>query len=54
MQKYEYRVSKVLKRDEAESYMNEMAQDGWRVVDTVMWANVKFGIVVTFERELGQ
>jgi hypothetical protein len=54
MQKYEYKVSKVLKRDEAEFFMNEMAKDGWRVIDTVMWANVKLGIVVTLERELGQ
>ena len=53
MQKFEYRVSRVLKHSELESYMNDMAKEGWRVVDTVLWSNVKIGVIVTFERELG-
>jgi hypothetical protein len=52
MQKYEYRISNVLKRDDVESYMNDMAKEGWKVIDTVFWSNVKIGIIVTLEREI--
>ena len=53
MQKYEYKVSNVLKHDDVEAYMNNMAKEGWKVIDTVLWANVKIGIIVTLEREVG-
>ena len=54
MQKYEYKVSNVLKRDEVELYMNNMAKEGWKVVDTVFWGNVGWGIIVTLEREMSR
>jgi hypothetical protein len=54
MQKYEYKVSDVLKQEELESYMNDMAKEGWRVIDTVFWEKFKIGIVVTLEREMKQ
>lgn len=52
MQKYEYKVSEVLKPDELESYMNNMAREGWRVISTVYWTNFRIGIIVTLEREI--
>jgi len=52
MQRYEYKVSDVLRRDEVETYMNAMASQGWRVVDTVLWYYFRVGIVVTMEREI--
>lgn len=47
---YEYRV-KILGVKEAESEMNRLAAEGWRVVATMPNAAMGHGMVVTFERE---
>ena len=47
---YEYKVE-ILKVREAESRMNELARDGWRVVEITPNVAMGYGVVVTFERE---
>ena len=47
---YEYKVE-ILKVKEAESRMNELARDGWRVVEITPNVAMGYGLVVTFERE---
>ena len=46
----EYKVMKS-SLDEAEGVMNDMARQGWRVIDVTYWTNWTTGVVVTFERE---
>ena len=47
---YEYKVE-IYKVKEAESAMNQMAKDGWRVVTVSPNMAMGYGVVVTFERE---
>ena len=47
---YEYKVE-ILKIREAETRMNELARDGWRVVEITPNVAMGYGLVVTFERE---
>ena len=47
---YEYKVE-ILKVREAESRMNELARDGWSVVEITPNVAMGYGLVVTFERE---
>lgn len=47
----EYKVVKAKNTEEAEKVMNEMAQEGWRVVNVAYWANWSVSLVVTFERD---
>ena len=46
---YEYKVE-VLGVREAEERMNQLAKDGWRVIEITPNIALGFGIVVTFER----
>ena len=46
---YEYKVE-VLGVREAEETMNQLAKDGWRVIEITPNIALGFGIVVTFER----
>ena len=47
---YEYKVE-ILKVREAEAKMNELAKEGWRVVEITPNVAMGYGVVVTFERE---
>ena len=47
---YEYKVE-ILKVREAETKMNELAKEGWRVVEITPNVAMGYGVVVTFERE---
>lgn len=49
---YEYRVE-VYKVKEAEAAMNELAREGWRVHTVSPNLAVGYGVVVTYEREIG-
>ncbi len=51
MKKYEYKVMQGKDPKHAEQIMNEMSNDGWRVVDTAVWRNFTVMIIITFERE---
>lgn len=51
---YEYKVMEAKNSAEAESIMNEMAKDGWRVISNIFWTNFKALLVITFEREIKQ
>ena len=46
---YEYKVETLGVR-EAESRMNELAKDGWRVIEITPNIAKGYGLVVTFER----
>ena len=48
---YEYKVE-AFRVDEAEDEMNDLAEDGWRVIAVSPNIAKGYGIVVTFEREL--
>jgi len=48
---YEYKVVEAKGAKQAEEVMNEMAKDGWRVISSVYWMNVKAILIITFERE---
>ena len=48
---FEYKVIKT-KVDNAEREINELAKDGWRVISTIYWMNVKALIIITFEKEI--
>ena len=50
---YEYKVE-ILKVREAEAKMNELARDGWRVVEITPNVAMGYGLVVPFEREKQQ
>lgn len=50
--KYEYKVKEAKDAKQAEVIMNEMAKDGWRVISTIYWMNVKALIIITFEKEI--
>lgn len=50
--KYEYKVKEANGSKKAEEIMNEMAKDGWRVISTIYWMNVKALIIITFEKEI--
>ena len=47
----EYKVIGVKSIDEAEKKMNEMAREGWEVVNTSYYYGLKIVIVITFVRE---
>ncbi|MDY0276596.1 MAG: DUF4177 domain-containing protein [Acholeplasma sp.] len=47
---YEYKVMSAKNYNEAEEIMNLLAKEGWRVVNTTYWMNVKVYLVITFER----
>lgn len=49
---YEYKVVEVRNSAEAESIMNKMAKDGWRVVSTTYWTNFRVLLIITFEKEI--
>ncbi len=48
---YEYKVLKAKNAKEAETLMNEMANDGWRVASTSYWSMWWIYLIITFERE---
>ncbi|MFA5543367.1 MAG: hypothetical protein WC008_04125 [Bacilli bacterium] len=48
---FEYRVIEAKNAIDAETKMNLMAKDGWKVVSTSYWTNFKVLIIITFERE---
>lgn len=50
--KYEYKVKEAKDAKKAEEIMNEMAKDGWRVISTIYWMNMKALIIITFEKEI--
>ncbi|MCI5503944.1 MAG: DUF4177 domain-containing protein [Eubacterium sp.] len=47
---YEYRVE-TYKVKEAEAAMNQLAKEGWRVIQVSPNMGVGYGVVVTYERE---
>ncbi len=47
---HEYKVE-VLKVREAEARMNQLAADGWKVIEVSPNMAMGYGLVVTFERE---
>lgn len=47
---YEYKVE-IYKVKEAESEMNKLASEGWRVIAVSPNIGVGYGIVVTYERQ---
>ena len=50
--KYEYRVIEAKNSKEAELIMNQMAQQGWKVISNTYWMNFKAILIITFEREI--
>ena len=51
---YEYKIE-IYKVKEAESKVNEMAKNGWRVVSVIQNVtdiHIPYRLVVTFEREI--
>lgn len=50
--KYEYKVVEARNAQKAEEIMNEMANEGWRVISNTYWMNFKIELIVTFEREV--
>ena len=52
MNRYEYKVNEAKNSREAEIIMNQMANEGWRVISTILWSNMAIRIVITFEREI--
>lgn len=49
---YEYKVVVAKGAEKAEEIMNEMAQDGWRVIaNTFIFANFTYTYTITFEKE---
>lgn len=50
---FEYKVE-VLKVNEAESKMNELALEGWKVIAVSPNIAMGYGIIVTFERQVKQ
>ena len=50
--KYEYKVVEAKGAKKAEVIMNEMAKEGWRVISTVYWMNMKAILIITFERQI--
>lgn len=47
----EYRVIEVKNSDEAEKAMNEMAANGWEVVEVTYWQKMNYRLIITFKRE---
>jgi len=47
----EYKVVEVLKKEEAEKVMNEMAAKGWTVVSVTYWNAWKISLLITFVKE---
>lgn len=50
----EYKVIEAHSPKEAETMMNALAKEGWRVVSTEMWQYWTTRFVVTLEREIEQ
>ncbi len=48
---YEY-IVETYKVNEAESEMNKLAQQGWRVISVSPNIAKMYGIIVTFERQI--
>lgn len=48
---FEYKV-KTFKVNEAESEMNRLAQEGWKVIAVSPNIAMGYGLVVTFERQV--
>ncbi len=48
---YEYKVE-TYKVNEAENKMNDLAQQGWRVIAVSQNVAMGYGIVVTYERTI--
>ena len=48
---FEYKVIEAKNAKDAEKIMNQMAQDGWRVISSTYWMNFKAILIITFERE---
>lgn len=46
----EYKVIKAKDAERAEELMNEMAQEGWEVVDVTLWYKWDIYLIVTFAR----
>ncbi|MBU3102978.1 DUF4177 domain-containing protein [Clostridium gasigenes] len=47
----EYKVIDAKNTKKAEVIMNEMAQQGWRVISTAVWTNFQILLTITFERD---
>ena len=47
----EYKVIEANGAANAESIMNEMAKDGWEVLDVTYWTYWTIRLVITFVRE---
>ncbi len=47
-----YKVLEAKNSKEAEAIMNDMAQEGWRVLTTTYWLNYKAILIITFEKEI--
>lgn len=47
----EYKVMEAKGAEKAEAVMNEMARDGWEVVNVTYWTNWTTRLVITFTRE---
>ncbi len=48
---YEYKIE-TYRVNNAEKEMNELAQQGWRVIAVTPNVAMGFGIIVTYEREI--
>ena len=48
----QYKVVEAKNSKEAELIMNEMAQDGWRVISNTYWMNFKAILIITFEKDV--